>query len=157
MVKKEQKKWYKRGWFIAIVVAIVIFCLFLYHLLVIEMNEQRYFESARSEYNQIYFNLEKTDDEIFQIGEKYNKNGLIVYSDFTKSELDRYVELLDVQERNIDELITWFIDNEKYFKLQGKTDFAIREMMIELRTHKQQLAETKIAAAKVQYLRDDFN
>ena len=80
----------------------------------------------------------------------------ISYYEFSDSDLDSYLILINEQEQNQGEFITWVISNEKYLKSQGKSDLAISELIKELRSLKERLRETKLKVANIQNIRNNL-
>jgi len=148
MVKKESKPRYKKGWFYAIVIIVGLILISIY------FSNQAYYETASTEYNQIYSQIEKTSNQINNIETKYSQDGLVYYYEFSDSDLSKYLTLINGQIENYDELTTWVILNEKYLKSQGKSDLMISEMIKELRSTKEKLEEARLQVASIKNMKN---
>jgi hypothetical protein len=148
---KGENKWYKTWWFYTILGFILLIFVNSY------ISNQIYYSQAKQEYNQIYSEIENIDSRISQIENKYSKNGLLYYYEFSNEDLEEYVEIIDKQEKNLDELINWVFVNEKYLRAQGKSDLMISQLVQELRIAKQKVSDTKLQAGNVENLQDTFD
>ncbi len=142
---------YKRWWFIAI---IVVFGLILYGNYLIK---QSYYAQAEEEHVAIISGINEVSSKIGQIENRYVKDGLVNYYDFSDSDLESYKYWINQQELNYDEYINWIIANHDYMKHTGKSDFAISEMLVELRSARDQLGEAKLQIGQLQNIRNSFS
>jgi hypothetical protein len=151
MAKKESKPWYKRGWFYAAIILTGLVLIGIY-LGKIQSDSKLFIERQEltSQYNKTFW-------EINAIENKYVKDGTYLISDFSDSDLDDYLKLLNEQKQNYDQIINWIIQHVKYLKSQGESDLLISENLNELRSGREQVSEAQMKASNVRSLRDALN
>lgn len=151
MAKKESKPWYKRGWFYATIILVGLVLIGIY-LVKIQSDSKLLMErqNLTSQYNKTFW-------EINAIENKYVKDGTYLISDFSDSDLDDYLELMNEQKQKFDQIIDWTIQHVKYLKSQGESDLLISEHLNELRSGREQVSEGLMKAADVQSLRNILN
>ncbi len=113
-------------------------------------NNLEYYKTARIEYNNLFSEINSTTNQITEIENRYSKNGVLYFKDFTQSDLNIYSQLLDEQDNNINEFIGWIIVNDKFLRNAGYSDLTITELINEFRSLRTQIGESKIKVATTQ-------
>lgn len=107
-------------------------------------------EELYKKFKEFHIKYEIISNNVSLIEDKYSKNGLVTYSDFTDKELEEYIELIYQAKKLLDEELMWSIQNIDFYKYLEYSDLQISEILETFRESRNDFEETLVTIGNYQ-------